>query len=208
MLQIYVSNVSGIIEVCCSCFIWLLQKQMGGCCICCKCFKDMLQEFVQNVSSVTDLRCKRFDCCICFTHMLQHYVSNVLFVPVFLLQQVFSCCKLQVVYLDVAYVFCTHVASVCSRCFICFRRMLHVFHVVWRVRERGRVMVAPHGCRGLGHGEPVAGGCGTRCVRGWRSGHDEVGCACGAGRIEEDGTDCEQVTRTRRQHDAHANRAN
>ena len=42
-----------------------------GCCTCCKCFRGMLQAFVQNVSSVPDIRCKRFDLgvCICFTHV-------------------------------------------------------------------------------------------------------------------------------------------
>ena len=38
----------------------------------------------------------------------------------------FSCCKLQVFYLNATYVSHTHVASVCSKCFICFRRMLHL----------------------------------------------------------------------------------
>jgi hypothetical protein len=44
------------------------------CCICCKCFRGMLQAFVQNVLSVLNIRCKRFDLdvCICFTHMLFH----------------------------------------------------------------------------------------------------------------------------------------
>ena len=28
---------------------------------CCKCFKGMLQAFVQNISSVSDVYCKRFD---------------------------------------------------------------------------------------------------------------------------------------------------
>jgi hypothetical protein len=32
-----------------------------GCCICCKCFRGMLQVFVQNISSVSDACCKRFD---------------------------------------------------------------------------------------------------------------------------------------------------
>ena len=46
---------------------------------CCKCFRDMLQAFVQNVSSILDVRCKHFlsGCFTCFTHMLQEYVRNV-----------------------------------------------------------------------------------------------------------------------------------
>jgi hypothetical protein len=40
------------------------------------------------------------------------------------LEQVFSCCKLQVFYLNIVYVFHIYVASVFSECFICIRRML------------------------------------------------------------------------------------
>jgi hypothetical protein len=78
----------------------------------------MLQ--VQNVSSVPDVYCKRFDLnvCICFTHMLQQhvlYVSSVSDVR----------CKF---YLDVA-CYNYHVASVYSKCFICFNRMLQLIHL-------------------------------------------------------------------------------
>jgi hypothetical protein len=43
---------------------------------CCKCFRRVLQVFVQNVSSVLNVCCKRFlyGCCTCFTPMLQEYV--------------------------------------------------------------------------------------------------------------------------------------
>jgi hypothetical protein len=39
---------------------------------CCKCFIRMLQAFVHNVSSVSDICCKYFlpGCCICFIPML------------------------------------------------------------------------------------------------------------------------------------------
>jgi hypothetical protein len=40
---------------------------------CCKCFRGMLQEFVQNILSEHFLS----GCCTCFTHMLQAYIRNV-----------------------------------------------------------------------------------------------------------------------------------
>jgi hypothetical protein len=48
----------------------------------CKGFTGMLQVFVQNVSSVLNIYCKRFnlDICICFTHMLQQHVLDVSYV--------------------------------------------------------------------------------------------------------------------------------
>jgi hypothetical protein len=62
----------------------------GGCCksrsgcLCCKCFLCMLQAFVQNVSSVSHVCCKRFwfGCCTCFIYIFQEYVQNVLVVSV------------------------------------------------------------------------------------------------------------------------------
>jgi hypothetical protein len=52
--------------------------------VCCECFRGMLQAFVQNVSSVSDICCKHFlsGCCICFAHILQEYVGDVLVVSV------------------------------------------------------------------------------------------------------------------------------
>jgi energy-converting hydrogenase Eha subunit C len=77
-----------------------------------------------------DVCCKHFDLDVAyaFIHMLQQYVPKYFICFSLLLQQVFSCCKLQVFYLDIAYVF-THVESVCSKCFICFRCMLQVFYL-------------------------------------------------------------------------------
>jgi hypothetical protein len=74
-----------------------------------------------------DICCKRFDLDVAyvFTHMLQQCVSKCFIYFSLLLQQVFSCCKLQVLYLDVAYVFTHMLQSVYSRCFVCFRHMLH-----------------------------------------------------------------------------------
>jgi hypothetical protein len=70
-------------------------------------FIGMLQAFVQYVSSVLDICCKRFDldvahvshiCCYSMFHMFQFYVA--------------------------ASVFMLQVASVLSRCCICFAHIL------------------------------------------------------------------------------------
>jgi hypothetical protein len=52
VLQLFHMNVAKVDRGCCTCYI------------CCKCFRGMLQvfqRFVQNVSSVLDVCCKRFD---------------------------------------------------------------------------------------------------------------------------------------------------
>jgi hypothetical protein len=79
-------------------------------CICCKCFRGMLQAFIQSVSSVSNVRCKRFDLDVVYvSHMLQEYVPNVSVVS-------FLCCSkyfmLQVFL---------------SGCCICFTHMLQVY---------------------------------------------------------------------------------
>jgi hypothetical protein len=51
---------------------------------------------------------------ICFTHISQEHVPNISCVFNFILQQVFSCCKLLVFYLDIAYVVMT--IHVCCKC--------------------------------------------------------------------------------------------
>jgi hypothetical protein len=72
-----------------------------GCCICCKCFRDILQEFVQNILSFTDVHCNRFDLNvayvshICFNIMFHLFQSSIT-ASVFMLQvgSVLSgCCK-------------------------------------------------------------------------------------------------------------------
>jgi hypothetical protein len=76
MLHMYVLSVSDVLDVCCNYFISMLQKWIRGCCtcyICCKCFRGMLQAFVQNISSISIHLLQSFlsRCCICFTYMLQ-----------------------------------------------------------------------------------------------------------------------------------------
>ena len=90
ILQVYVSNVPAVLNVCCKCFyldvayvalaIHVYYKCMfqifqlfqtyvasvlSGCCICCSAHTHMLQAYVINVVSVSDVCCSK-----CF--MLQH----------------------------------------------------------------------------------------------------------------------------------------
>jgi hypothetical protein len=84
------------------------------------------------------------------------------------LEQVFSCCKLQVFYLDVVYVF-THMLQVyfLDVSFVSDVCCIQVFYVA-RVpccsesQERRGVMVARHGHQGMGRDKSVAGGRGAR----------------------------------------------
>jgi hypothetical protein len=64
-------------------------------------------------------------------------------------QHVFLRCKLQVFYLDVAYVF-THMLQVHALDVSYVVFMLHVFYVVRRVKGHGGLMVAQHGRQGMG----------------------------------------------------------
>jgi hypothetical protein len=74
MLQVYVSNVSAVLNICCKCFIWMLHMLQwlytyvaSVCFKCFSCFKRTLQVFLSR-------------CCICcsaYTHTLQAYVVNI-----------------------------------------------------------------------------------------------------------------------------------
>ena len=83
------------------------------------------EAFVQNVSSVSDVCCKRFlsGYCICFTPMLQEFVRNVSAISVVCCNKCFHVviCKC---FIWMLHMFHTYVAIVCSKYFICFRRML------------------------------------------------------------------------------------
>jgi hypothetical protein len=131
------------------------------------------------------------------------------------LQQVFSCCKLQVLYLDVAYVFtymlqlyvldvlavsdicCIQVFS-CCMCFMLFRES-----GAWR-SDGGTSQAVGNGRDELVAGRRGAQRAGRRwlgarqgrvrlrgVVNGWRQ-----GAWMGAGRIKADGADCERVVLT------------
>jgi hypothetical protein len=88
-------------------------KSRSGCCICCKCFRGMLQAFVQNVSSVSDVCCKRFlsECCTC-----SHICCKSMFEMFQLFQSYVAIC-----------VFMLQVAGVLFGCCICFTHMLQVY---------------------------------------------------------------------------------
>ena len=64
LLQMYVSSVSDVIRGMLQVFYMDVAKL--DCDVasvseaCCKCFKGILQAFVQNISSVSDVCCKRF----------------------------------------------------------------------------------------------------------------------------------------------------
>jgi hypothetical protein len=116
MLQVYVSSVSVVSDICFKCSIWMLQSR-SWCCICCSCCTCMLQASVPNVSSVFS-----YVCCKCVYQDIA-YVSHI-------------CCKY--FYLDVASV-CNNsqvfsgifvsVSDVYCKCFNYFWRMLHMFHL-------------------------------------------------------------------------------
>jgi hypothetical protein len=88
MLQVYVSSVSGVLDVCFKCFIWMLHMLL---ClytyvssICFECFRLMLQVFRLNFAKV-DLNVLYvamaidvcFKCFICFRRMLQVFHLDV-----------------------------------------------------------------------------------------------------------------------------------
>jgi hypothetical protein len=107
MFQRYVTGVS---YGCC--------KSRLGCYICCKCLRGMLQSFIQNVSSISDLFCKHFlsECCTCFTTIVQEYVRNVAAVS-----SVLSGCCIYFTHMLQSYV-----QNVLFASFVC---CIQVFHV-------------------------------------------------------------------------------
>ena len=135
MLQGFQRYVASICSKCFICFqTYVVSIFLSGCCTC---FTPTLQEYVQNVSTVSVLCCNK-----CFHVAICKYFIWML------------------------HMFHTHVAIVCSKCFICFRRMLHssvscckcfVFQ-----RYVRRVMGTCPGRREKGCGEPGASGWGAQ----------------------------------------------
>jgi hypothetical protein len=80
--------------------------------VCCKCMYQMFQLFQMYVASVSSGRCI---CCSCYTRMLEPCFPNVSTVFIWMLHM------LQWLY--------TYIASVCSKCFTYFRRILQVFYL-------------------------------------------------------------------------------
>ena len=124
-----------------------------------------------------DTCCNRFDLYVAyvFTHMLQQYFPKFFiclpYVAVSVLMLQVAC-----VLSGCCICFHTYVASVCFKCFSCFKRMLQVFYLdvayvfthmlqvyVPSVLEVCRIQVfhairRVRGRRGIGRGEPVADG--------------------------------------------------
>ena len=128
-----------------------------GCFICCKCFRDMLQKFVQNILSIPDVCCKRFDLdvsyvlYICCNRMFQmfHLFQSSVAASVFMLQ-VASVLSVSCICLH------TYVVSVCIRCFI-YLCCIQVFRVA-----RVSCCSESQGARGSGGGTTWALGNGVR----------------------------------------------
>jgi hypothetical protein len=96
MLLLFHMDVANVDQGCCTY------------CICCKCFRDMLQEFVQNVSFVPDVCSKRFDIevayvsHICYNSMFQMFLFKSFVATSFHVES----CKCSI-WIFIAYVF-TH----------------------------------------------------------------------------------------------------
>jgi hypothetical protein len=80
---------------------------------CCKCYRNMLQKFVQNVSSVSDICCKCFDLDVAY---VSHICCNGMF-------QMFHMFRSSVA----ASIFMLQVASILSGCCICFHTYVQVY---------------------------------------------------------------------------------
>jgi hypothetical protein len=107
-------------SLCCKCMYQVFQRYVAivsyGCCksrsdTCFKCFRDMTQAFIQNISSIPDVCCKRFDLDAAY---VSHIYCNNMF-QMYHLFLVLRCSK------------CFRVASVLSRCCIYFTYMLQVY---------------------------------------------------------------------------------
>jgi hypothetical protein len=107
VFQIFQRYVASVPCGCC--------KSRSGSCICCKCsfkmFYLFLSIFYLDVAYVS--------------HMLQDYVPIISVTLVLCCNKCFhvASCKC---FIKMLHMFHTHVSSVCSKCFICFRRMLHL----------------------------------------------------------------------------------
>jgi hypothetical protein len=117
ILQKYVSSVSDVPKGCCKCFIHGCCKSRSRCCTCSNGYTRMLQEFIQNVSSVvSDVSCK----CV---YLDVVYVSHICYKYFIWTLYMFA-----MAFKYLAGVFAS-VSDVCCKCFSCFGRMLQVFHL-------------------------------------------------------------------------------
>jgi hypothetical protein len=163
----------------------------------------MLQAYVSSVSGVSDV-CLRVssECCICYygsIRIFQAYLSSV--------SHISDSCYKCFTWMMLLWIY-MYVSSICCKCFICFRRMLQVFHLDVSKVDLGEHMFhlpqPPYSCWGtaVGHRASArgrqtpprltsasgAGGsdpCGPRDERGAWDGLLEhgigAGAACGCG---------------------------
>jgi hypothetical protein len=75
MLQVYILNVSDVLDVCFKCFSHGCCKNRSGCCICCNGCTRMLQASVPNVPSVFQKYVARVF--IWMLHTFHTYVASV-----------------------------------------------------------------------------------------------------------------------------------
>jgi hypothetical protein len=125
--------------------------------------------YATNVSDVASVCSKCFICfptyvasvLIWMLHMFSHIRCNSMFQivsSVSVLQQVFSCCKLQVFFSRCCICFRIYVASVYSVSDICYIQVFYVARVSCSSESQGR--------RRMGCGEPVVGERGVRHTGG------------------------------------------
>ena len=133
MLQAYVLSISDVSDVCCKCFVWLLQSR-SRCCICCNACTRMLQASISNVSSVFSYACCK--CVYLDVAYVSHICCNVLYGCCVCFAMVFKCFH---VFLQV---FQTRVSSV-SRA---FRRMFQMLHLDVSKVHRVFFLLVATGC--------------------------------------------------------------
>jgi hypothetical protein len=151
---------------------------------CCKCFRGMLrvfQKFVQNISSIPDVCCKRSDLDVAYvSHICYNYMFQMF-------QSYLSVSDFHVasVFIWMLHIFHTYVATVCSRWFICFIHILSssvsysTCFMLFGELGAWAVMVPRYGCREMGSDELGASGRGALGASGW--GAMGTGSACGVG---------------------------
>ena len=83
MLQVYVSNVSAVSNVCCKC--------LSRCCICCIGYTRMLQVYVINVSAFSNVCCKVLYLDVAYVAVAIHICCKCMFVNVSFISDV--CCS-------------------------------------------------------------------------------------------------------------------
>ena len=63
MFQWLYTHVASVYSKYSICFRRMLQVFLSRCCICCGCYTHMMQEYVANISPVSDVCCRSASCC-------------------------------------------------------------------------------------------------------------------------------------------------